>query len=113
MLQREALALIMSGYVLAGWVLPGFPVKFVGVDELHAAFLNESRTRGRCLVPRTGNPGISLVFREMWDTTDVDRKVRRTNRESEGKSSGIPYLAKNERDMGHGGYKLQVQQKLV
>jgi hypothetical protein len=50
---------------------PGFPVKFVGVDELHAAFLNESRTRGRCLVPRTGNPGISLVFREMWDSTDV------------------------------------------
>jgi hypothetical protein len=23
------------------------------------------------------------------------------NRQSEGKSSGIPYLAKNERDMGH------------
>jgi hypothetical protein len=52
---------------------PGFPVKFVGVDELHAAFLDESRTRGHCLVPRTGNPGISLVFREMWDTTVVDR----------------------------------------
>ena len=44
---------------------PGFPVKLVGVDELHAAFLDESRTRGRCFVPRTGNPGISLVFREM------------------------------------------------
>ena len=26
---------------------PGFPVKLVGVDTLHAAFLNESRTRGR------------------------------------------------------------------
>jgi hypothetical protein len=26
---------------------PEFPVKLVGVDELHAAFLNESRTRGR------------------------------------------------------------------
>ena len=24
---------------------PGFPVEFPGVDELHAAFLNESRTR--------------------------------------------------------------------
>jgi hypothetical protein len=48
-------------------------VKFVGVDEFHAAFLNESRTRGRCSGPRTGNPGISLVFREMWDTADVDR----------------------------------------
>jgi hypothetical protein len=48
-------------------------VKFVGVDEIHTAFLNESRTRGRYLVPRAGNPGISLVFREMWDTTEVDR----------------------------------------
>ena len=33
-------------------------MKFVGVDKLHAAFLNESRTRGRCLVPRTGNPEV-------------------------------------------------------
>jgi hypothetical protein len=29
------------------WASPGFPVKFGGVGELHAAFLNESRTRGR------------------------------------------------------------------
>jgi hypothetical protein len=36
---------------------PGFPVKFVGVDKPYAAFLNESRTRGCWLVPRTGNPG--------------------------------------------------------
>jgi hypothetical protein len=28
-------------------VHPGFPVKFIGVDALHAAFLNESRARGR------------------------------------------------------------------
>jgi hypothetical protein len=27
--------------------------------------------------------------------------VCRMNRESEGKSSGIPHLAKNERDVGH------------
>ena len=76
-------------------------MQFVGVDELHAAFLDESRTRGCCLVPRTGNLGISLVFREMWDSTDVDRSVHRMNRKSEGKSSHIPHLAKNERDMGH------------
>jgi hypothetical protein len=50
---------------------PGFPVRFVGVDEFHAAFPNESRTRGCCLVPRTGNPGISLVFREMWDSNGL------------------------------------------
>ena len=29
-------------------------------------------------------PHISLVFREMWDTTDVDRSVHRMNRESRG-----------------------------
>jgi hypothetical protein len=46
-------------------------------------------------------PHISLVFREMWDTTNVDRSVRRVNQESEGRCSGIPHLAKNERDMGH------------
>jgi len=52
---------------------------------------------------RATNDGahISLVFREMWDTAVVDRKVYRTDQKSEGKSGGIPYLAKNERDMGH------------
>src|ERR1700691_1122409 len=35
------------------------------------------------------------------DSAHVDRWVRRMNRESEGKSSGIPHLAKNERDMAH------------
>src|ERR1700677_2873024 len=44
---------------------------------------------------------ISLVFREMWDSADVDRQMHRVKRESEGKSSGIPHLAENERDMGH------------
>jgi hypothetical protein len=47
----------------------GCPMKLVAVDELHAAFLNEGRTRCRFWVPRTGNPGISLVFREMWNST--------------------------------------------
>ena len=36
---------------------PGFSVKSVDIDEIYAAFLNESRTRGPCLVPRTGNSG--------------------------------------------------------
>ena len=48
---------------------PGFPVTCGGVDALHAAFLNESRTPGSHLRPGTGNPGISLVLREMWDST--------------------------------------------
>ncbi len=46
-------------------------------------------------------PHISLVFREMWDTTNVDRSMHRMNRESKGSSIGIPHLAKNERDVGH------------
>jgi hypothetical protein len=80
---------------------PGFPAKFVGVDELHAAFLDESRTRGRCLVPRTGNPGISLAFREMWDSTALSLWLSIHPTHLAVNIGGIPYLAKNERDMGH------------
>jgi hypothetical protein len=58
---------------------PGFPVKFDGVGKFHAAFLNESRTLGRRLEPRTGNPGISLVFREMWDTAAFNPKPSTQN----------------------------------
>jgi hypothetical protein len=36
---------------------PGFPVDLVGVGELLAAFLNESRTRGCWRRPVAGNPG--------------------------------------------------------
>src|ERR1700739_3416584 len=39
------------------WASPGFPVDLFGVGELHAAFLNESRTRIRWRCPVTGNPG--------------------------------------------------------
>jgi hypothetical protein len=34
------------------WPSPGFPVELAGVDELHAAFLTESRTREQ----RAGKP---------------------------------------------------------
>jgi hypothetical protein len=40
---------------------PGFPVELVGVDELHAAFLNESRTRGRIQRSVQETPGVSLL----------------------------------------------------
>jgi hypothetical protein len=50
----------------------GFPVEFVSVDELQAAFLNESRTRGSCLVPRTGNPGQAAFWLE-WETTAYNK----------------------------------------
>ncbi len=42
-------------------------------------------------------PHISLVFREMWDSTELHLQFYRPNVESRG----IPHLAKNERDMGH------------
>jgi len=72
-------------------------VKFDGVDELYAAFLDESRRRGALLVARTGNPGISLVFREMWDSANLDGFVY--GAQNWGFSGrGIPHLAKNERD---------------
>jgi hypothetical protein len=52
-------------------------------------------------------PHISLVFREMWDTTSPDRsppKAESNLKKSRGQVRGIPYLAKNERDMGHPRY---------
>jgi hypothetical protein len=36
---------------------PEFPVDLDGVGELHAAFFDESRTRGRWWHPVAGNPG--------------------------------------------------------
>jgi hypothetical protein len=46
-----------------------------------------------------GVPHISLVFREMWDTTNLNLfpAFGKTHVER----CGIPHLAKNERDMGH------------
>jgi hypothetical protein len=43
----------------------------------------------------------------MGDTKDVDRQVHRVNRQSEGKTSGIPHLAKNERDVGHPSFVVE------
>jgi hypothetical protein len=47
---------------------PGFPVEFGGVGELHAAFLTESRTRGRWLVPHSRKSGYAPVgMTILWD----------------------------------------------
>jgi hypothetical protein len=53
-------------------------------------------------VPTTNErvPHISLVFREMWDTTAADLHSSAPQR-LPIEVRGIPYLAKNERDMGH------------
>ena len=59
---------------------PGCPTSPISceaqwVPRLHAPFLKERRTRGlvQCSVQEIR--GISLVFREMWDTTALDRKA--------------------------------------
>jgi len=41
---------------------PGFPVKLGGVNELHAAFLIESRTRDHGWGRAAGNPGSFALF---------------------------------------------------
>jgi hypothetical protein len=46
-----------------------------------------------------GVPHISLVFREMWETTALHVLLSKAGKKV--KVRGIPYLAKNERDMGH------------
>jgi hypothetical protein len=42
---------------------PGFPVGTGGVDGLHAAFLNESRTRGGVQCTEAGNPGFARDYK--------------------------------------------------
>jgi hypothetical protein len=50
---------------MMGAPYPVFAVKLVGFQELHAVFLNESRTRGTFLGPRTGNTGICPVLADV------------------------------------------------
>src|ERR1700733_9901241 len=56
---------------MMGAPYPVFPVKLVGFRELHAAFLNESRTRGT-LWDRVQEIRVSARFWQMWDSTAVD-----------------------------------------
>jgi hypothetical protein len=81
---------------------PRFPVEPDGFHELHAAFLNESRTRRHRIEPRTGNRDISLVFREMWEMRTLMFFASGVENWP-AERSGIPHLAKDERDMGHPG----------
>jgi hypothetical protein len=45
---------------------PGFPVDIGGVDELHAAFLKESRTRVRVRCRVVGNRGYARDEQTVW-----------------------------------------------
>jgi hypothetical protein len=68
--------------------------------------LRESSVRENSSVERShgatkqGVPHISLVFREIWDTTELNWHSLERRRMQIG-SRSIPHLAKNERDMGH------------
>ncbi len=44
-------------------------------------------------------PHISLVFREMWETTALHVPLSKVGKNVQVR--GLPHLAKNERDMGH------------
>ena len=44
--ENDFLRLLSAGLTAMVVASPGFPVNFIGFAELHAAFLNESRTRG-------------------------------------------------------------------
>ena len=71
---------------------PGFPVRRGGVNELHAAFLVESRTSGHrwgCVV---GNPGSFAHF------------AKGGIQESRYQHSRIPPFAKNAKDGAPGGW---------
>jgi hypothetical protein len=62
-------------------------------------------------------PHISLVFREMWDTTALGPEIFSGADRLDVEVRGIPHLAKNERDMGHPGFvalqKLELQPRLA
>ena len=55
--------------------------------------------------------GISLVFREMWDTADLTFLAYWAQNRSELKVCGIPHLAKNERDVGHPSFVVSSEKK--
>ncbi len=80
---------ILSRPLTTGAPYLRFPVRLGGSDDLHAPFLNERRTRDSVWRHVQEIRGISLVFREMWETTPLDRKSPRT-RQSRRKSDGCP-----------------------
>jgi hypothetical protein len=51
-------------------------VRLGGFRKLHARFLKERRTRGLVHGRVQEIRGISLVFREMWDTTSLNVQCR-------------------------------------
>ena len=65
--------------------------------------ISEQAPSGSSLAKNQGVAHISLVFREMWDSRTLMVGARRMH-DFQVWRCGIPYLAKNERDMGHPGF---------
>jgi hypothetical protein len=65
-------------------------VEFRGFPELHAALLKESRTRGLFQSCVQEIRGISLVFREMWDTAGLTLKPDAGSTDLQGRPVVIP-----------------------
>ena len=57
-------------------------------------------TVNRLSLSRKWVPHISLVFREMWDSTAL-RPQFSASTQKKVEIRGIPHLAKHKRDMGH------------
>src|SRR5271156_2054775 len=76
---------------------PRFPAEFRGFPELPAPFLKERRTRGPVQSCVQEIRGISLVFREMWDTAGLPLKTVAGPTDPHGPEH--PGLKK--RDLGH------------
>ena len=58
-------------------------------------------------------PHISLVFREMWDTTSTFPLTLIHPKHLAINVGGIPHLAKNERDVGHPAFVREPGQESV
>ena len=94
---------------MTGAPYPVFPVRLVGFQKLHAAFLNESRTRDT-LWDRVQEIRVSARFWQMWDSAAVDRLLLDYQRiprsialqtaRSQGSRSVETHICQNRADMG-------------
>jgi hypothetical protein len=94
---RVALSSLLPVHKAWGAPYPRFPVRFSGFRKPHAPFLKERRTR--CLVQCHVQEirGISLVFREMWDTTAFNLRTLKPYRHISWKFvvSHVSHVARN------------------
>jgi hypothetical protein len=82
------------GNKIPGAPHPRFPVGCRGFREPHAPFLKERRTRGFVQGCVQEIRGISLVFREMWDSTALAQRFFGARLKSSRKWDGCPSIAK-------------------